>query len=175
MKKHKYLSSRVCLLTATAALSSTLISKPAFAGTATANLNVSATVPASCTISTNPVSFGNYTTTVFADVTANGSVTTTCTKGSTATITLGQGANAEPGSTDDAPIRKLSDGSGGFLGYNLYKGASLNTEWGNTPGTGVPITGTGTSVNGIIYGKIRAGQNVSAGSYTDTVVATVTF
>ncbi|MFM6073490.1 MAG: spore coat protein U domain-containing protein, partial [Dolichospermum sp.] len=40
---------------------------------------------------------------------------------------------------------------------------------------GVSHTGTGNASNITVYGRIGRGQNVPAGSYTDTVVATVTF
>ena len=47
--------------------------------------------------------------------------------------------------------------------------------WGGTAASDVPHTGTGTETSLTVYGRIPAGQNVPAGSYSDTVVATVTF
>ena len=61
-----------------------LISIPAFAGSATANLNVSASVAAVCTISTAPVAFGAYDPVVAnaaTDLNGTGTVTVACTKG----------------------------------------------------------------------------------------------
>ncbi|MCU1308822.1 MAG: Spore coat domain protein [Acidobacteriaceae bacterium] len=74
----------------------------AFAGTATSNLSATATVTANCTISTNPLAFGAYDPLVANASTAlpgTGIVTVICTNGSAATITLGQGSNANTGST----------------------------------------------------------------------------
>ena len=76
------------LIGSTLALSSILISKPAFAGINTSNLNVSATVTNTCAITTNAVTFGEITFPVAGDWTATGSVKTTCTNGAAATITL---------------------------------------------------------------------------------------
>lgn len=154
-----------------------LMSAGAYAGTATSNLSVTAAVSANCTISTSAVAFGAYdpvSANAASALDGSGSVTVTCTKDSNGTITLGQGANANTGSTDAAPLRRLSDGSN-FLSYALFSDASRSTEWGNTAGTGVVHTGTGSSAAVSVYGRVASAQNVPAGNYSDTVVATVTF
>jgi spore coat protein U-like protein len=68
----------------------------------------------------------------------------------------------------------LTDGTH-FLSYALYSDTNRTAVWGNTSGTGVASTGTGAAVSLPVYGAVSSGQNVPAGSYTDTVVATVTF
>lgn len=169
------LSSRALLLTATLALGGTLWVKPAFAATTNqTNLSVSTSVNVTCTITANAVAFPPYSPNG-TDVIANGTVTTTCTNGSSATITLDQGQNAGTGSTDAAPLRRLSDAGTNKLSYSLFQNTDRTTVWGNTPGTGVNITGNGAAQNTTVYGKIPAGQNVPPGTYSDTVVATVTF
>jgi len=173
----KMLSSRCSVLTAaligsTLALSSTLISKPAFAGTKSANLNVSANVVNSCDIFANSLNFGSYDSR--QDRTSSGSISTNCTNGASATITLGQGSNAKSGSTDAAPLRQLNSANDEKLAYELYQD-NAGTVWGNTPETGLVITGTGTSQDKTVYGKIPASQSVPVGSYEDAVLATVTF
>ncbi|MCU0654507.1 MAG: spore coat U domain-containing protein [Polyangiaceae bacterium] len=150
----------------------------ASAGTATENLNVTASVSANCTIATSPVAFGAYD-----PVNANastaldnaGSVSVTCTSGSSTTITLGQGANAGGGSTDAVPVRRMADGGGNFMSYGLFQDAGRTTVWGNTVGTGVGHTGSGSLTAITVYGRVPAAQNLPAGSYSDTVIATVTF
>ncbi len=174
---------RHSLLTATIAgsalvVTSTLLANPASAATATANLNVSATVPTNCSISTSDLAFGSYDpagANASAPLNGTGSVTTKCTVGASPNITLGQGANSDTGSTDAAPLRRLKDGGSNYLSYSLYQDAGRTAVWGNTPGTGVGTTGTGVDVGLNIYGRISGSQNVPAGSYSDTVVATVTF
>ena len=41
--------------------------------------------------------------------------------------------------------------------------------------TGLAYTGTGASQDLTVYGTLPGGQNVPVGSYSDTVVATITF
>jgi spore coat protein U-like protein len=148
-----------------------------FAAADTDNLLVSASVTASCTIGTAPVAFGAYDPTAGADLDAQGTLTVFCTNGATTTVTLGQGSNANTGSTDAAPVRRMLGGVGGtdHLGYALYSEATYTTVWGNDATSDVDYTGSGLSANLTVYGRIPAGQNVTVGSYTDTVVATITF
>jgi spore coat protein U-like protein len=148
------------------------------AATATSNLSVTASVSANCSISTAPVAFGAYdpvTANATTALSGTGTVNVTCTNGASTTVTLGQGANANGGSTDAAPARRLSDGATDFLTYSLFQDAGHTTVWGNTAGTGVANTGTGAQVALTVYGSVAAGQNVPSGNYSDTVVATVTF
>lgn len=149
----------------------------AFGGSDTANLTVGATVVDNCIISTSDLTFGNYDP-IFANAAAtldgSGSVTITCTTGASAAITLGQGANADAGSTDAVPLRRMTDGTN-FLSYFLYSNAGLTTVWGNEENSDVEATGDGEADLRPVYGSVAAAQNVPAGSYSDTVVATVTF
>lgn len=141
------------------------------------DLAVSATVVSSCAIVTAPVAFGSYDPMVAQKTTAldsSGSVTVTCTAGSTAHILMGQGLNPAAGS-DAAPVRQMASGAN-RLGYFLYTDASHLDVWGNTNATGVDQLGTGIASTAIVvYGSVPFAQNVPAGSYTDTVAATVTF
>ena len=154
------------------------LSSGALAASSTANLSVTASVSANCTISTNAVAFGSYdpvSANASSALNGTGSVVVTCTNGSSATITLGQGLNAASGSSDAAPLRRMKDGGTNFLSFSLFSDSSRTTTWGNTSGTGVSHTGTGSATSLTVYGQVSGGQNVPAGSYSDTVVATVTF
>ena len=173
----KKLSARMLTLTAAAGLALG-VSSGTQAGTATSNLSVTATVSANCSITTAPVAFGAYdpvTANATTPLTSTGTVTVTCTSGASGTITLGQGSNPGGGSTDAAPARRLKDAGTDVLSYALYQDTGRTTVWGNTAGTGVASTGTGSAASLTVYGSVAAGQNVPAGSYSDTVVATVTF
>jgi spore coat protein U-like protein len=64
---------------------------------------------------------------------------------------------------------------GNYLSYSLYQDSNHTTVWGDTAGTGVSHTGTGTATNITVYGRVAGAQNVPAATYNDTVVATVTF
>ena len=94
-----------------------------------------------------------------------------CTKGAVATVGLGLGSNAS-GST-----RRLTDGSSNYLTYELYQDAGRTTVWG-TSGAGLYSPGAAPSKvarNFTVYGRVASDQDVPAGSFNDTVVATVNF
>jgi spore coat protein U-like protein len=142
---------------------------------ATDNLDVSATVVANCTITANALDLGNYDpvgANAAAAATASSTLSVTCTSGAAANVTLGQGGSADTGSTDADPARRLTDGTN-FLNYGLFTDSGYTDEWGNTVATGVAHTGTGSAASLTVYGNIPAAQNVPAGAYTDTVVATI--
>jgi spore coat protein U-like protein len=68
------------------------------------------------------------------------------------TYTPGQGANADAGSSDTAPLRRMADGSGNLLSYNLYQESGRTTVWGNSEPTGVEYAGTGVSTPVTVFG-----------------------
>jgi spore coat protein U-like protein len=69
---------------------------------------------------------------------------------------------------------KLASGSA-LVPYELYQVAGGTTFWGNTPGTDtVAGTGTGSAVPLSVHGKLTS-TNFPAGTYEDTVTATVTY
>jgi spore coat protein U-like protein len=156
----------------------------AFAGVAaaqsspqTANLSVTASVAANCTVSTSPVNFGSYNPLSAATVTATGQVLLRCTRGTIPAVALDNGGNAAGGQ------RRMANG-GEFLAYNLMR------PTGNDAGDACPAAGAGTSWSSAftltsapssaqrtfnVCGQLPGAQDVPAGTYTDTVVATVTF
>jgi spore coat protein U-like protein len=82
----------------------------------------------------------------------------------------------------------LSSGSGTFaarsmtsgayiLSYNLYTTAARNVVWGNGAGAAATVggTGSGSTMNIAVYGRLPAGQNVHPASYADSIVVTVDF
>lgn len=164
-----------------AATAGILGSSGSFAAEDTENLLVSASVTATCTISTAPVAFGDYDPTSATDLEGTGTVTVLCTNGTAGYVTLGEGANADATSTPDVPVRQMAGGAGGAgrMTYHLYSEATHTDVWGNTPTTGLNHVGDGTATALTVYGVVPAEQNVIAGSgataYADTVVATVTF
>ena len=127
----------------------------------------------SCTISTISVSFGNYNVFNGTSLDSTGTITYRCNAAaSNITISLSKGA-----SSTYSP-RVMTKGSE-QLGYNLYVNAARTTIWGDgTSGTSVYTRANppnNNDVNVTVYGRVFAGQDVSAGSFGDTISATVNF
>ena len=160
---------RVLAACATALAIATASTQPAIAATATANLTVTATVLASCTVSNATLAFGNYDTTG-GNVDQSASLQVACTKGTPATVGLSTGANAS-GST-----RRMGNGTD-FLVYELYKEAGRTNVWGNAGSDLISLAAAASNAAQTltVYGRVSGLQDVSVGSYTDTVVVTVTF
>lgn len=147
------------------------------AATITANLSVSAQVGGSCSVGSSGIDFGQYDPVILNSILALpgvGNVDVACTLGTSAVVTLGQGSNAGGGSTNAVPVRRMASGAQ-RLGYSLYRDLLRTQVWGNTAGTGLAVLGTGLNLPVPVYGSIPAAQNVESGTYTDTVVVTVTF
>ena len=150
------------------------LATPALAQTDSDSFNVSADVSKNCTIATAPVAFGVYDPVVANATTpldATGAVIVTCTKGAGTRIDLNDGSNASGGN------RRMAAGGGNFLTYQLYQDTSRTTVWGSGGSAGQTIAGAPSKAprTFTVFGRVPAGQDVSAGAYTDTVVATINF
>jgi spore coat protein U-like protein len=122
--------------------------------------------------STIDVNFGAYNVFIPTPTDSTGSITYTCTPMFTTTINLSKGS---------APSyfpRQMRKG-GESLFYNLYRDAQRVLVWGDGTGGasryGPVLPPAGSRVTVTIYGRIPAGQDVSAGFYTDTITATINF
>jgi spore coat protein U-like protein len=152
----------------------TVVSVPVFAASKSANLDVTASVVANCTITTLPVAFGPYDpvgANLAADLLSTGTVTVACTKGTPATVDLGVGGNLLAGS------RRMASASD-FLNYALYKDAARTAVWGSTMagGSTVAYLAASKSTFGItVYGTVPQAQDVTVGAYADTVLATINY
>lgn len=160
------------------ALGLCLSAPAAFAGSAASNFTVSASVTASCTISTVNMNYGNYdpiATNATSPLTVNGGVTITCTKGTTTSIDLSPGSNA---ANAVGTTRAMATAGPDYLSYELYQDSTYTTVWGvGNPGNAlVPAAAPSKAARTFtVYGRIPAGQGSTVGSYTDTVTATVNF
>ena len=147
------------------------------AATVTTTLPVTATVGAVCTVSASGVNFGSFTG---AAVNANGSITVTCPTGMSYTVALNAGSHF--GSSGVA-ARAVQSSGGGALAYRLFSDSALTSEWGDACGSqtysaGGCITsgGTGGAQLLTVFGRLEQISGApAAGSYSDTVVVTVSF
>ncbi|KAA8996954.1 spore coat protein U domain-containing protein [Affinibrenneria salicis] len=152
-------------------------------GTVTGEIGVSLTIGDSCTISNNDATgatnnwgtmdFGTYGDlsnnidgTVFGN--ASSAISVTCSTGLSPTFTVGGGSN------DANSVRGLVNGST-RIPYHLYSDSARSSEIAINQAITLVADGTAKSIP--IYGRInRADQTVlapDAGTYTDTVVATI--
>ncbi len=129
-------------------------------------LGVAAPAAASCTATAQAVSFGAYSTLSSAALDGVGNVNVNCSPEFVFTVKLSAGNNT-------IDNRLMLNGTE-QLGYNLYTDSARLFVWGDGV-NGNSVTGTGTTVDLPVYGRVPALQNVRAGTYTDTVVVTVTF
>jgi spore coat protein U-like protein len=147
---------------------------PAFAvdtGSDTGTIGVSLTVVEECTLITAPLAFGTAGI-IDENVEATADITIECTKHSPYAIGLSAGLNA--GGTD-VTARKLKNSGTDTLNYQLYSDGGFGTVWGHTIGTNTVdgTDATGADETFTIHGRIPTHQNAPAGSYSDTITATI--
>jgi spore coat protein U-like protein len=124
---------------------------------------------AGCTVSTTSVVCGVYNVCSSGPVDSTGTIVYRCRGNSNSlviAITKGQSNTFLP--------RQMTKGSE-QLSYNLYKDAARTEVWSDN-GTGVyydpdPNKNVDTVVQ--VYGRLPSGQDISAGSYGDTVTVVV--
>jgi spore coat protein U-like protein len=137
------------------------------------SFGVKLVVQESCTISstTTDVDFGTKTRqTAAINTDATGSFSVTCTSGTPYTIALNGGLH--PNGTTS---RRMISGAN-YAAYGLYTSSTYATQWGDgtTFGSVIGGTGTGAAVATPVYGRMTS-LNFPAGTYNDTVTATVTY
>jgi spore coat protein U-like protein len=142
------------------------------------NLAVTATVAASClVVGPNTMAFGAYDPSdvnLTADRDAAGSIAIRCTKNTLATSSW---AKAASGHRFELRHAAAPDASG----TDAWATSCTATPVAPRSGLHRRTESTFTSANSAtatvmtVYGRIPAGQNVAAGSYTDTVAINVTF
>ncbi len=147
----------------------------AVAGTAqsatkSTTFQVTANVSQNCVISASPLAFGIFNGT--NDLANSTPITVYCTSGTAFAVGLNDGLNASAG------LRRMAGTGTDYLAYNLYTTNAYSTVW-DTSNT-VPGTGSGmtTAQTLTVYGRLLASDNtgaVGAGSYADTVTATITY
>ncbi|HSN04810.1 MAG TPA: spore coat U domain-containing protein [Nitrospira sp.] len=143
---------------------------------ASSAFGVSASVIASCTITTTNMGFGNYdpvSANATTPATTNGTVTIACTRGTNPRIDLNAGSNS---ANAVGTTRAMAAAGPSYLSYELYQDGTYTTVWGvNTNGFSPGVVTTLAATPYTIYGRIPAGQDRAVGNYTDTITATVNF
>jgi len=169
-----------------AALAVCAVTVAAAAGTdSSKSIAVSSTVNTSCVVSSgatlafaayDPVGANNTAGT--GDLAGTGSFSLRCTKGAAVNVGLDVGTHAS------GAQRRLSDGAGtpSFLNYNLFQPnggvtgtCPGTTAWDNSTNT-LGYSSTSAAARSVaVCGTIPGGQDVPAGSFTDTVTIYANF
>lgn len=130
-----------------------------------------------CSATTTPILFTNYDvfSTLPLDTTASLTVSCTNPEGKPMQVNVSI-SSGNSGSFN--PRQMAYAGAGLPLSYYLFLDPSRTTIWGDgTGGTGT-ISGAmfrTSPLNAVIYGRAPARQNLKAGSYSDSLVVTVTW
>lgn len=131
---------------------------------------------AACTVATTNVGFGGYDAFRATPLDSTGSVTVTCDRNPPADITVAIGPSGTSGGF--APRMMAHSYRPDRLSYNLFTDASMNAVWGDgTASTSTVILrkiNRNHPKNATIYGRIPPLQNVSSGSYADSLTVTIT-
>ena len=140
-----------------------------------------AAVSFTCSVSAAGINFGVYNPLSGSGDAATGSWTVTCTATGNGSATVAGTLTLSTGSSGRFSTRTMKSGSN-ILNYNIYLTPSYAQIIGDgTQGTYAPSdSGTVTAgqvyqVVGYMYGLVPAAQDVAPGSYSDTIVVTVTY
>lgn len=170
---------------ATAVLATSLVaSAPAVLAADTTTFNVRISITKACTITAaaaTDVDFGTVSSTATGNTDAAGSVTAQCTALTPYTIALNAGVN--PGTANDVTTRRMRNTdttvtTNNLVPYQLYQDSARTQVWGSTAGNNV-VSGSGNGANQTfqVFGRVANPSlaNAAAGSYQDTVTATITY
>ena len=140
------------------------------ADTTTANLSVSATVADTCTLSAiTALQFGTIDETTTSDETTAGELQILCT-GAHAGVTV----TMDGGTNESGGTRYMSDGGSATVPYAIHSdsGHTSAISSGGTIFTGNVSANVVEAIP--VYGQVPSGT-YDAGSYTDTITATLTY
>jgi len=131
---------------------------------------------AACSVTTTGMNFGAYD--VFAAVPRDtaGTVTVACDRNPPTDVTISIGSSPTSGGFQPRQMRHASQAD--RMNYNLFTTPSMTTVWGDgSAGTSTVLlrkVNKNRPVTMTIYGRIPPGQNVSVGTYSDSVTVTIT-
>jgi len=135
-----------------------------------APFTVTATNATQCSVSASTLNFGS-TGVLRSAVDATSAITLTCTSAAPYTVALDGGLSGATNPTQ----RKMSQASEQVT-YGLYQDSARAQPWGDSTGTNTAAgTGSGLAQTLTVYGRVPAQSTPSPGTYTDTVVVTVSY
>lgn len=130
-----------------------------------------------CSVTSTPVSFGNYDVFSTAPLDSTGIIAISCSnpekKPMPVTVSISSG-----GSGSFNPRQMQFAGGADRMNYYLFIDPSKTTIWGDSTGGTSTFTDTivrDATLNATIYGRIPAKQDLRAGAYSDSLLVTVTW
>ena len=134
-----------------------------------------------CSVNSSGLNFGNYNPTNLSPLMVSSSITVGCTAAAL-NVRVGYTVTLSTGLSNIYIMRTMSNGKS-LLNYNIFIDVGLSQIIGNGSGTSTSITDnylitqllTPYTLSYPVYGMIPAGQKVTAGAYTDTLMLTINF
>ncbi|MGE5621391.1 MAG: spore coat U domain-containing protein [Candidatus Bathyarchaeota archaeon] len=132
-----------------------------------------------CTATATSTSFGVYNPASLLPLDGVGNVRVACST-LLLNVLVGYDILLSPGGGGSYGARRMANGSSSMT-YNLYTDLTRLSVWGDGSG-GSAMVSDGYLLMLLalhrdypVYGRIPAGQNLPAGSYTDTILVTVNY
>jgi spore coat protein U-like protein len=127
-----------------------------------------------CDVTGGGVAFGAYDPRPSASLDTTGSLDIQCSNNfhATVSVSLGNGAGASYSGG-----RRMTRAGGGTLAYNLYANSARTQVLGDGTGASVtlPVSGNKHYTQAIWARILKNQPNAKSGSYTDTVVVTISY
>ena len=139
---------------------------------------VTTSVAMACTVGAAALTFAAYDPTSSSDQESSAEITSNCTYGGSAKITINEGGAKTGDSSAAIPIRQMANtlnGNTSRLGYFLYQDSNRSVVLGNTVDTGKGFTAVQGDTFTTVFAAIPHSQAATYGSYTDTVLVTLTY
>lgn len=129
-----------------------------------------------CDVTATNMSFGNYDVFLSTPVVTTGTITVRCGLLDLGNVIISIGPSGNSGGFNPRQMKHSTQSD--RLSYNLFTNSSMNSIWGN--GTGGTATVScpvllGAPCARTVFARVPQLQDVSVGSYNDTVVVTITF
>ncbi|MGB9148934.1 MAG: spore coat U domain-containing protein [Burkholderiales bacterium] len=127
-----------------------------------------------CSIAVTPINFGAYNVFATVPLRSTGTFSVTCNEAPPPTVTISIGPSATTGVIN--PRQMQQSGGSDVLGYNLFTDSALGQLWGDGVSGGTVLRQKVTknkAWNALVYASLPALQNVSAGSYSDSLLVTI--
>ena len=141
-----------------------------------------AAVTVSCTVSAGGIAFGIYNPLSGTTDAATGSLRIDCSGRGTGSTTVTANLTLSAGLSGSYAARTMLSGTN-KLDYNIYWSTAYNQimgdgtggSFGGTTGAFTVVAGGTSSATGTMYGLVPASQDVTPGTYADTIVVTVSY